>query len=256
MSARSQLESRPAKASPKRAPADIGAGEPTALRRVLVLGVLIVGLSGCLSPAASLMLSLLPEGTFTTLLRNMQGVETSNRTRVAELAAQGDWAAVADYAEQQLELDSTNADWWTVAGYAYTELQDYSRAERAFAEAVRLSPDDLTYWNLLAQSQRALGKPDQAIRTLQNALHVSRESPMIHFLLGESHADLQRPAPAVRHYEEAVRRNPEFVEAWYGLGRAYWALGRQNDYRRTIDILGELSAPAARQLTLLSAEAP
>ena len=222
-----------------------------AIRHALIATVLCTALTGCLSPAASIALALIPDGTFSTLLGNLQGVEDSNRKQLAELAAQNDWAGIARFAEQNIAIDPTNADWWMVAGYAHTQLKQYPRANQAFAEAVRLSPDNMDAWNMLGQSYRALGQPERAIRTFDNALRVSRESPMTYFLLGESFRDLKRPDRAVAYYEQAAQRDPQFTEAWYALGQTYWRLDRRHDYEQVIEVLRKLDAQAANQLAAL-----
>ena len=42
-------------------------------------------------------MSLIPEGTFTTLLNNMKGVSEPNRDRLAALEEKGDWNGVAQF---------------------------------------------------------------------------------------------------------------------------------------------------------------
>ena len=205
-------------------------------------------LSGCLSPTASLLLGLLPEGTFTTMLSNMQGVSEPNREKLAALEQKGDWTGIAQFAEKNIAVDPTNADWWVVGGYAYSRLGQHERAAEHFREAVRLSPDDIDTWNQLAQAYRSLGQPERAIRTLNNALQVNRDSPVTYYLLGESFTDLKRPDRAVGFYEQAVQRNPEFVEAVYQLGATYARLGRKTDFDATVQLLQRLNPSAAKKL--------
>jgi len=224
------------------------------VRRTLLAAALSLLLAGCLSPAQSLMLALIPDGTFSTLLSNMQGVQDVNRQRLSELAAQEDWAGVVQFAEKNLAVDPTIADWWIVAGYAHTRLAQYERANRAFAEAVRLEPDEMNAWHLLAESYRAMGQPGRALRTLDNAMRVSRDDPNTYFLLGQNFDDLKRIDRAVPHYEQAVQRNPQFVEAWYALGRDYLRLGRRADYENAVAALRELNPRAADHLATLGAE--
>ncbi len=57
----------------------------TDLRRIAAALALALALAGCLSPTASLILSLIPEGTFPTLLNNMKGVSEPNREKLAAL---------------------------------------------------------------------------------------------------------------------------------------------------------------------------
>ena len=215
-------------------------------RRLLtVLGSLaLAGLAaGCASPYASLALALIPDGTFTTLLKNMQGVGRPNQEKLAALEQKGDWAGIVQFAQENLQNDPNNADWWIITGYAQSQLKQYQAAANSFTQATRLEPQDITGWNLLAQAYRSLGQPERAIRTLDNALRINRDSPMTYYLIGESFSDLKRPDRAVGFYEEAVQRNPRFPEAVYGLGVAYAQLGRKTDFEATVDLLEEDGSP-------------
>jgi tetratricopeptide (TPR) repeat protein len=210
--------------------------------------LLCAALSGCVNPYVNLALALIPDGTFTTLLKNMQGVSTPNQEKLAALEQKGDWAGILEFAQQNLSRDPHNADWWIITGYAYSQLKQYQRAADAFQQAIRLEPQDITSWNLLAQAQRSLGQPERAIRTLDNALRINRDSPMTYYLLGESFSDLKRPERAVGFYEEAVQRNPKFPQAVYGLGVAYAQLGRKTEFDATVDLLKKMDPQAAAQL--------
>jgi tetratricopeptide (TPR) repeat protein len=203
--------------------------------------------AGC-SPTASLLVGLLPEGTFTTLLNNMREVSEPNREKLAALEKKGDWAGVVAFAKQNLAVDPHSADWHVVAGYAHTQLRQYDRAVEYFREAIRLSPDDIDAWNLLAETYRSLGQTERAIRTLDEALRVNRESPMTYYILGESFDDLNRPDRAAPFYEQAVQRNPQFADAVYRLGVTYARLGRKKEFDATVEHLRRLNADAAKKL--------
>jgi tetratricopeptide (TPR) repeat protein len=220
----------------------------TGRRRALAAALLALALAGCASPYAGLLLSMIPDGTFTALLNNMKGVSTPNREKLAALEQKGDWAGVVQLAQENVQRDPYNADWWVVSGYAYSQLQQYQRAADAFQQAIRIEPQDIDSWNLLAQAYRSLGQPERAIRTLDNALRINRDSPVTYYLLGESFSDLKRPERAVGFYEEAVQRNPRFSEAVFGLGVAYAQLGRKTEFEATVDLLKKIDPQAAQQL--------
>jgi tetratricopeptide (TPR) repeat protein len=220
----------------------------SSFRRQLAAALLCAALAGCASPYLGLALSLIPDGTFTTLLKNMRGVSAPNQQKLAELEAKGDWAGILQFAQENLNRDPNNADWWIIVGYAHSQLKQYQRAADAFQQAVRMEPQDITSWNLLAQAQRSLGQPERAIRTLDNALRINRDSPMTYYLIGESFSDLKRPERAVGFYEEAVQRNPRFPQAVYGLGVCYAQLGRKTDFEATVDLLKKMDPQAAQQL--------
>src|SRR3989304_3461259 len=67
-------------------------------------------LAACLSPQVQLLLSLLPEGTSTTLLTNMRGVSEPNREKLAALEQKGDWNGIAEFAQATSRRDPQNPD--------------------------------------------------------------------------------------------------------------------------------------------------
>lgn len=213
-----------------------------------------------MSPQTSLILSLLPDSLFPTLLRNLEGVNEPTRAKLGELEKKGDWKGIIALAQQSLEKDPNNADWYTILGFAHSQLGDYPRAAEAFQRAIRLEPDEIQAWNLLAQAQRSMGQPERAVQTLDQAMRINQNqvSPITYYLLGESFVDLKRPDRAVGYYEQAIASRPSFVEALYRAGLAYAYLGRKSDFDFTVQRLRLVSPAAADQLmkTAVASRAP
>lgn len=219
-------------------------------QRGTVLALLVLALTAC-TPQAALLMSAVPDGTLSTLLGNIQGMEDANRKRVAELEARKDWDGLAKLAEENLAKDRNNADWWTVAGYAHSQAGRDQRAIDCYREVVRLTPDEMLGWNLLAQSYRDAKQPARAVQALENALRVRTDSAETWYLLGETYLEVARDAQAATAYLEAVRVNNRFAQAWFGLGRAYARLGRPVEFEEVLKVLSELDAPLAKQLAAL-----
>lgn len=218
-----------------------------------ICGILFCGALAACTPQTSLLMAVLPEGTVPTLLSHLERVDDSNRQRLVEFERRGDWNGLAAFAEENLAKDKSNADWWMVTGYAYSQLGRHPRAIECYAEAVRLAPDDATPWNLLAQAYRAAGQPQRAIATLNNALLVRQDSPMTFYVLGESYSDVGRLEAAVGAYQQAVKLNNEFAQAWFGMGRVDIRLGRDAEAREIVKLLERLDQRLASELaTLLS----
>lgn len=215
--------------------------------RAAICTFAIAALAGC-TPEQHLLLSLIPDGTFPILLSHLEKTSDTNRRRVAELDARGDWKGLVELAEENLTLDRSNADWWLVKGYAYTQLGHHEQAAECYEEIVRIGPDNMLGWNLLAQSQRAARQPQRAAETLNNALLIRADSPATWFLLGESYTDLGRYQPAAQAYRQAVRLNRDFSQAWYGLGRSYARQGRQAEFEQIVQTLARLDPPLAQRL--------
>lgn len=215
--------------------------------RAAICASAIAALAGC-TPQQHLLMSLIPDGTFPILLSHLEKTDDTNRRRVAELDARGDWKGLVQLAEENLARDRSNSDWWMVKGYAYTQLGQHEQAAGCYEEMVRLGPDNMLGWNLLAQSQRAARQPQRAAQTLNNALLIRRDSPATWFLLGESYTDLGRYQPAAQAYRQAVQLNREFSQAWYGLGRSYARQGRKAEFERIVQTLARLDPPLAQRL--------
>jgi tetratricopeptide (TPR) repeat protein len=225
---------------------------PQALARVAggIAAVALEALLGC-TPAQSLLLSTLPDGTASILLSHLQGVEEGNRKQVAELEARGDWDGLTKLAEKNLARDRNSSDWWIVAGYANSKAGRHERAIECYQEVVRLAPDDMLGWTLLAQEYRDAKEPARAVQALNNAHRVRRGSAETWFLLGEIYSDLDRDLPAIAAYREAVQLNGEFAQAWFGLGRACARLGRWAEFEGALKTLEMINAPLAKELAEL-----
>lgn len=213
-------------------------------------GLALLVLPAC-TPHTAALVAALPDGTIPILLSHVQGMEESNRKRVAELEARKDWEGLTKLAEENLARDRNISDWWTVAGYAHSQAGRHQRAIECYSEVVRLAPDEMLGWNLLAQSYRDAKQPLRAVRTLDNALRVRQGTAETWFLLGESYSDLDRDLPAVSAYREALQKNGEFARAWFGLGRAYARLGRRAEFEQALQRLEQLNAPLAKELAEL-----
>lgn len=201
-----------------------GAGRWMILACALALPVLLT-LSSCTTPA-QLLMAAIPDGTLYTLLSHFEREPSANRQRIAELERRGEWVELAKFAEENLEKDRSNAAWWMVTGYAYSQQQQHARAIQCFREMVRLRPDMAAGWNLLAQEHRTIGEPQRAIAIVNNALLVLRDSPATLLILGDANSDLQRYEPAARAYRQALDMDNALAPAWAGLARSYIKLGR------------------------------
>lgn len=218
-----------------------------ALHKQWLVLVLIAFVSAC-TPQQMLLNALLPDGTASVLLGNLQGVPDANRQRIAGMEQKGDWPGLAKFAEENIAKDPFSAEWRLIGGYAYSRLGDYPRATAQFGELVRLAPDDVTGYHLLAEAQRAGGQPERAVTTLERALLVLRESALTYQLLGAANSDLERYVPASAAYRKALALEPGYAEAWFGLGRASLRLARRADAQEALRALEQMRSPRAVEL--------
>jgi len=217
------------------------------MRSTAFAAAIVAMLTAC-APQTALLMAALPDGMVPILLSHLERVDDSNLRRVAELDRRADWDGLARFAEENIAQDKLNADWWTVAGYAYSRMGKYSRAVECYSEVVHLTPDNLTGWNLLAQAHRGAGQPDRAIKILNNALLIRRDSPMTFYLLGESYSDVRRFGLAERAYQEGLKLDDKYAPAWFGAGRAYVRMGRRVEAENVVKVLEKLDHRLAFEL--------
>ena len=211
---------------------------------VLVSAVLL----GC-TPAGQLLMAVIPDGTISTLLGNLERVDDTNRRRVSELEQAADWEALAKFADDNIAKERSNASWWLVAGYANSRQKKHERAIECFREMVRLEPDAPDGWNMLAQEHRASGDSQRAVEVLTRALTAVRDSALTLTLLGESYSDLGRFELAARSYRQALDIDGGIALAWIGLARSHIKTGRITEAEsiaRSVEKSNPLLATAIR----------
>jgi len=213
-----------------------------------LMGMFLALMMTACTPQMQAVLAILPDGTFPALLGHMERVEDVNRKRIAELEARGDWEGLSRFADDNIAKDRSNAEWYLVAGYAYSQGKQHARAIERYSEAVRLEPDDAMGWTLLARAQRAAGQPERAVRTLESALLMTRESPPVFNELGDSYSALGRYDRALPAYESALKLEPRYAEAWLGAGRAFLQLRRVDEARKVVERLQALDPARAAEL--------
>ena len=210
-----------------------------------VLVVLVLGACAAPEPYTE---GKLRDGTVSVLLTHLKKLGEGNQRVIAELESSKDWNGLAKAAEVGIKNNPHNADWWFVAGYAYSRAGRHGLAVERFTERVRLAPDDLLGWNLLAQAHRDAGHSLRAVQTLNNAHLVRPGTPATYYLLGESYSDLYRYLPAAAAYRESVKLDSKFAQSWFGLGRSAEQLGQKSDYDQALKALRELDPALAKEL--------
>lgn len=80
------------------------------------------------------------------------------------------------------------------------------------------------------------GRFDEAERFFAEALQIEPDDANMHFNLGYARDKLGRHQQAIASFAEAVRLYPALDRAWYGMGMACAALGRHGD---AVDAFGK-----------------
>jgi tetratricopeptide (TPR) repeat protein len=217
----------------------------------MAAAVLAVSILGACAPPPPYTEGKLADGTVSVLLTHLKSLSEENRKIIAELESRKDWDGLAKAGEEGIKLNRHNADWWFVAGYAYSKAGRHGLAVERFTERVRLAPDDILGSNLLAQAYRDSGQPARALQVINNA-HLARPgTPATYYLLGECYSDLNRFLPAAAAYRESVKRDSKFARGWFGLGRSAAELGNRGDYDQALKNLRELDPALAKELAAI-----
>ena len=177
--------------------------------------------------------------------------------------------------EQEMTL-SPRARWHNNQGVVYMDQHNYTRGRQEFTQALTLAPDYAGANANLGIAYYALGKYDSAATALQNALTIDGEllhanyalgliynaqgkehekalaalqkvaasdidDPHVRYYMGQIRTKLDQHDAAIEDFQEAIRLDPYNVSAYYGLANLYRRLGRQEDWRQTLEHFNQLS---------------
>jgi tetratricopeptide (TPR) repeat protein/mono/diheme cytochrome c family protein len=112
---------------------------------------------------------------------------------------------------------------------------DIVGAEKQYAVALSIRPDDATVNNAIAGANLVAGHPDAAITYLQAALRLRPDYFDAHYNLGTALAMQNNFAAAVEEFRAAVRINPQDANAEANLGAALAELGNWKEARAHLE---------------------
>jgi tetratricopeptide (TPR) repeat protein/mono/diheme cytochrome c family protein len=112
---------------------------------------------------------------------------------------------------------------------------DLGAAEKQYALALSIRPEDATVNNAIAGANLAAGHPDAAVTYLQTALRSRPDYFDAHYNLGTALAMQNNFAAAVEEFRAAVRLNTEDANAEANLGAALAELGNWKEAREHLE---------------------
>ncbi len=168
------------------------------------------------------------------------------------------------------------ARWHNNQGVVYMDQHNYTRGREEFTRALALAPDYASAQANLGISYYALGKYDSAATALQTALAIDpallhanyalgliynaqgrehgkalaalqkvaaadRDDPHVRYYMGQMRAKLNEGEAAIADFKEAIRLDPYNVSAYYGLANLYRRLGREEEWKSTLEQFNQLS---------------
>jgi tetratricopeptide (TPR) repeat protein len=165
--------------------------------------------------------------------------------------------------------DHLGASTFIEKGWHLIATGDFAGAERAISSALSLAPSDARARSLLAWSIMRQGRYDEAIEILDQVLGEDATNAMARATLGyvcmrkgllrEAHEHMSRAAAQMRDpkaalygcfylgllysqqrdvveaercFERTLSLAPNFIEAYYELGRAFWMVGELSEAER------------------------
>ncbi|WP_456410249.1 tetratricopeptide repeat protein [Oceanithermus sp.] len=155
------------------------------------------------------------------------------------------------YRYAQLAADSSEgavkADALLIAGKSAYRLGRYAEARALLLRAVDLAPDRADAWLWLGLAAYALQDFDTAVPALERAVQLD-PSPVAKLNLGAAYLAVKRFSDAEQILTQVVLEDPENAEAWYNLGWALNALGRESEAQRAWKAALDLGYEPARSL--------
>ena len=119
-------------------------------------------------------------------------------------------------------LDPENHKAWYSLGQVQEDQKKWDKAEQAFENAIKYSPKDPMYQYHLGRSQYEQQKYDKARLALEQATTLNKRLYKAYFYLGKIHAAEDRPKEAADAWTESCRLNPGFGKPFYELGKLYY----------------------------------
>jgi tetratricopeptide (TPR) repeat protein len=138
-------------------------------------------------------------------------------------AALGNWPGAEKAYHEALRLNGRDSDTWFLMGRGYLLRNDFEKAQEAFEQSLKFSPQQVRNYTNLALALEAMSEDDAAEKVLQQGTKVGEalERPDVTaaidygiFLLKH-----ERDAESVDVLRQAIKASPQDAEAHYQLAR-------------------------------------
>jgi tetratricopeptide (TPR) repeat protein len=134
--------------------------------------------------------------------------------------------AIADFT-QAIRLNPNDASYYRRRGYAYGSKRDYDRAIADFTEAIRLNPNSFIYYYDRGEAYYNKGDYDRAIADFTQTIQMDPNSTSAYHWRGATYHYGKRDYDrAIADYEAALRLDPNNADLKQNLENARQARGR------------------------------
>ncbi len=144
---------------------------------------------------------------------------------------------------------SSEAETLFQSAESYFNAQQFKDAEQAYKKALDLNPTFKDALLGLGCVQLNLGQLENAVASFKAAVALAPNDADGYFYLGNALDDLGKNDDAIAAIEKAISLKPDFAEAHLALGFIYFRIGNQTGLRKQYDILKNLDADFAKQLS-------
>jgi hypothetical protein len=150
----------------------------------------------------------------------------------SELFDKQDWEGLEHLAQRWTLEQPSQGRAWAHLGLAQHHLRKFDDAQRAFVEAVRLSPNDS--WVLMAAGVLYTGIHDYvtAAELYRRALAIDPNFVGAWNNLGGALSMMKQHEAAIDAWQHVARLDPNYVRTWNNLGSEYYAL---NQFPKSIE---------------------
>jgi GT2 family glycosyltransferase/tetratricopeptide (TPR) repeat protein/2-polyprenyl-3-methyl-5-hydroxy-6-metoxy-1,4-benzoquinol methylase len=142
------------------------------------------------------------------------------------LLRQGKLGEAREVAEQLVGEAVLKGEGLMLRGRVAAARGDHEQAERVFAEAVALRPDDVEVRNALCQFLFEHGRPGDAEQALLDLLRVDPQNASAEHNLGVLYLRARRYGDAVAAFQQSLRHRPDAAGTYLHLGYALKESGR------------------------------
>ena len=144
------------------------------------------------------------------------------------LAAAGDWPGAEKAYHEALRLNEGDADTWFLIGRGYFSRNDFEKAQNAFEESLKRSPQQVRNYTNLALALEAMNQDDAAEKVLQEGTQVGEAQGRPDVTAAVNYGifllEHERNAESMSVLGQAIKASPQDAEAHYQLARCLFRM--------------------------------
>lgn len=149
---------------------------------------------------------------------NLQAQNSNTDNKIYMLLFQKKYEEAIDILDQEIALDSTNADFYYLMGFAYANLNKYAKALYFFELAESFNPKHINNLVAIANANQRLGYFDRARKKYLKAISYDSTRSDIFDSLGKLYLRQKKYPEAGEVYQKLVKNDPG--NSYYNLMQA------------------------------------